>query len=287
MSKKHKLIFSVLFLISLISAIALIWIANDGAVMDPKGMVGLKERNLLVFSTLLMLIIVIPVLIITCVFAWKYRADNKGEKYTPDWADNFTAEAIWWGLPFLIIIILSVAVWTSSHELDPFKPIVNGTKPVEIQVVALEWKWLFIYPEQKIAAVNFVQFPEKTPLNFDITGDAPMNSFWIPQLGGQIYAMNGMKTKLHLIADEKGEFRGSSANLSGRGFAGMVFMAKASSNEEFESWVSEVRSAGKPLNLNEYNRLAMPSESNPVAYYTLEDPDLFDQIVMKFMMPMP
>ena len=158
-------------------------------------------------------------------------------KHAPDWEHNYIAEYCWWGVPIVIIVILAVTTWKSSHDLNPFKPIESEKKPLAIQVVALHWKWLFIYPEQGIATVNFVQFPEKTPINFEITSDAPMNSFWIPQLGGQIYAMPAMRSKLHLIANEIGSFRGVSANISGKGFAGMTFTAKSSSEEDFDAWV--------------------------------------------------
>ena len=260
---------------------------SQGVVMNPKGMIAHKERDLLVTATLLMLIIVIPVLIITCVFAWRYRASNTKAKYLPNWHHSYLAESIWWGLPFIIIIILSVMVWKSSFELDPFRPLKMKTKAITIQVVALNWKWLFIYPEQKIAAINYVQFPVDTPINFEITADAPMNSFWIPQLSGQVYAMPGMKSKLHIIANEMGSFRGSSSNLSGKGFSGMIFTAKSSSQEEFDQWVEKVQESGQVLNLDEYNKLEKQSINNPVAVYSLQDEDLFNQIVMKFMMPMP
>ncbi len=154
-------------------------------------------------------------------------------------------------------------------------------------MVALQWKWLFIYPEQKIATVNFFHFPEQTPINFEITSDAPMNSLWIPQLGGQIYAMPGMRTKLHLIADEPGAFRGSSANLSGEGFAGMHFVATSSTQADFDEWVHSQKQKEKFLDRSSYKQLAKPSENNPEATYLLKDNDLFDQIIMKYMMPMP
>src|SRR3989344_6254773 len=153
MSKKHKLVFFVLLVVSTALLVLLFLQGNDGAVMTPKGMIAVKERDLIVISTLLMLIVVIPAMLITCVFAWKYRAGNAKAKYTPNWNHSYLAETIWWGIPCLIIIVLSVMVWKSSHELDPFTPIKAAKKPLKIQVVALDWKWLFIYPEQKIAAV--------------------------------------------------------------------------------------------------------------------------------------
>lgn len=285
MRKKYKGV----FFIALASIAILLSIAYfrgiNIAVLEPKGMIALKERNLFIAITLIMLIIVIPVFILTGVISWKYREGNKA-KYTPDWDKHLLSECIWWGLPCLIVFVMAILVWKSSHELDPFKPIESRKDPIRIQVIALQWKWLFIYPEQKIATVNFLQFPEQTPINFEITADAPMNSFWIPELGGQIYAMPGMKTKLHLIANETGNFRGSSANLSGKGFAGMRFVAKASSEDDFYHWVETVKGSSNPLNLREYNRLSEPSENNPVAFYTVQKEDLYDWIVMKYMMPM-
>jgi cytochrome o ubiquinol oxidase subunit 2 len=158
-------------------------------------------------------------------------------------------------------------------------------KPLTIQVVALQWKWLFIYPEQNIASVNFFQIPTHTPINFEITADAPMNSFWLPQIAGQIYAMPGMRTKLHLVADEEGQYRGSSANLSGRGFAGMTFIAQASTEADFDKWVESVAQSTKSLDVKEYEQLAEPSENNPVVTFQVEGKGLFDQIIMKYMMP--
>ena len=257
---------------------------GDFVVLNPKGLIGMKERDLMVASVLLMCIVVIPAIVMTILFSWKYRESNKKATYSPDWAHSRVLETIWWGVPCLIIIVLSVITWRSSHELDPFKPIDSPVKPMTIQVVALRWKWLFIYPEQNIATVNTIQFPEKVPLVFEITADAPMNSFWIPQLGGQIYAMPGMKTKLHLIADELGTFRGSSANLSGEGFAGMVFAAKATTQEDFDQWVLSVKQSPDALTQEMYDGLVKPSTYNRAATYVLKESELFERIVMKPMM---
>lgn len=278
---------SIVFLV--VASIGFTWWFLRGAnvpVLNPKGWVGMQQRDLIYTSTLLMLIVVIPAIVMTGLFAWKYRQSNKKANYAPNWDNSVAAEVVWWGLPCIIIAILSVIVYTSSHRLDPFKPLVSNVKPLRIQAVALQWKWLFIYPEQGIATVNFVQFPEKTPIDFEITADAPMNSFWIPQLGGQIYAMSGMKTQLHLIADEPGVYRGSSANLSGTGFSGMTFTAEATSDEAFQNWVERARRSSNLMNLEEYNRLAQPSQYNQVAIYTLGTDDLFNRIVMKYEMPM-
>lgn len=256
---------------------------GDIVVLNPKGWVGMKQRDLIFLATALMFIVVVPVFLLTFFIVWKYKASHQG-KYNPDWSYSYLAESIWWGIPLVIVLILSVYAWKSTYELDPYKPLVHEKERLKIQVVALDWKWLFIYPEQKIASVNFLQFPEETPIDFEITADAPMNSFWIPQLGGQVYAMPGMKTKLHLIANALGEFRGSSANLSGVGFAGMKFIAKASTDGEFAAWVESVKSSN-PLGLEEYKRLAEQSSNNPVAFYTLQTENLFEEIVMKYMAP--
>jgi len=281
MHKKYKIIFSAL-LILVVSALSfLVLDTNQMEVLNPKGTIALKEYKLIVFCTWMMLIVVVPVLIITVVFAWKYRSDNPKSKYKPDEHQNHLGEIIWWGVPFVIIIILGVVTWKGCIELDPFTPLESSKKPLKIQVVALQWKWLFIYPEHEIATINFVQFPEQTPINFEITADAPMNSFWIPQLGGQIYAMPGMVAKLHLIADEEGSYRGSSANLSGKGFSGMKFVAKSSSEADFNAWVENVRQSN-PL---DYSQVAAPSEYAPAAFYSLSEEGLFNQIVMKYMVP--
>jgi cytochrome o ubiquinol oxidase subunit 2 len=283
MGKKFA-IFTLLFLVLALLTIIFLNSSNI-AVLNPKGLVAIKERDLIITSALLMLIVVIPVFIMTFAFAWKYRASNTKAKYTPDWDHHLAAEFLWWALPCVIIIVLAVVAWRSAHDLDPFKPLESSKKPITIQVVALQWKWLFIYPEQNIATVNLVQFPEQTPVNFEITSDAPMNSFWIPQLGGQVYAMSGMSTKLHLEADLQGSFNGSSANISGRGFAGMKFTAKAVSQADFMEWVHLVKKVPIKLSLDEYNKLAIPSENNPVAYYSSEEQNLYDRVVMKFMTP--
>jgi cytochrome o ubiquinol oxidase subunit 2 len=285
MKKAFKVALIVLLCLGAVAVGAYFILTSDIIVLNPKGMIGIKERDLIVTASLLMLIVVIPVYILTWVFAWKYREGGTESRHEPDWEHNYIAEYCWWGVPLVIVAILAVITWKSSHELNPFKPLESDKKPVTIQVVALQWKWLFIYPEQGIASVNFVQFPEKTPVNFEITADAPMNSFWIPQLGGQIYAMPAMRTKLHLIADEVGSYRGLSSNISGKGFAGMTFTARASSDADFQSWVNGIRSSGKTLNFASYEQLVEPSEYVPASYYYLDDRNLFNQILQKYEPP--
>ncbi len=280
MSQKTKLfLFFLIFLIVGIAGISYVYFV-DVAVLNPKGMIAIKQRDLLLNATWLMFLIVIPVFILTGWVAWKYRSENKKAQFKPDWDNSHLAEAIWWGIPCLVAIALSVIIWESCHELDPFKPITSTTKPMRIQAVALEWKWLFLYPDQGIAAVNFVQFPEQVPIDFEITADAPMNSFWIPQLAGQVYAMPGMRSELHLLADVPGSFQGSSANLSGVGFSGMKFIAKASTQADFDSWVQSVKQSAQPL---DYAAVAKKSSYNAQAFYLLNDKGLFHQIIMNYM----
>ena len=250
--------------------------------LDPKGQVGIEQKNLILIAFGLMLLVVIPVIIMTLVFAWKYRATNKAATYTPDWSHSTKIEAAVWLIPILIIIALGVVTYKTTHSLDPYRPLDSDVKPVQIDVVALDWKWLFIYPEQGIATVNKIVFPANTPVNFRVTSDAVMNSFFIPGLGGQIYAMAGMTTKLHLIANENGEFDGISANYSGAGFTGMKFKATATSQADFDAWVNEVKQSPKKLEKAQYEALAKPSENNPVELYGEVPADLFQTIVDKY-----
>jgi cytochrome o ubiquinol oxidase subunit 2 len=285
MGKKYKFGFFILLLLVVALFLALFLTGSNIAVLNPKGIVALQQRDLIVVATLLIAAVVVPVIILTFFIAWKYRESNTKAKYTPDWDHSKALEFTWWVIPAVVILILAVITWKSTHALDPYKPLEASAKPITIQVIALRWKWLFIYPEQNIATVNFVQFPERTPINFELTADAPMNSFWIPQLGGQIYAMAGMRTQLYLMADTSGEFAGAAAEINGRGFSGMKFTAKASSQAAFDTWVQSVKQAPKTLSLVEYKQLAKPSESDPVSYYSQAQAGLYDSVVMKYMMP--
>jgi cytochrome o ubiquinol oxidase subunit 2 len=253
--------------------------------LQPGGPIAGHERTLLLVSALLMLFVVIPVFAMTFVIAWRYRASNPKARYTPEWDHNHAAEAVWWAIPIVLIGIISVMTWISSHQLDPYKPIVSDAKPVHIQVVALDWKWLFIYPDQGIATVNYIQIPQNVPVAFDVTADAPMNAFWIPQLGSQIYAMPGMSTQLHLVADKLGTYAGSSVNISGEGFAGMKFQVKATSQADFDAWVAKTKKSPTHLDAFQYDKLVQPSQYNPPAFYSHPTAGLYDEVVMKYMMP--
>ena len=253
------------------------------ALLNPKGQVAADEKSLIITSTLLMLIVVIPVIVLTLYFAWKYRASNTEATYMPNWSYSRRVEAVVWGIPIAIIVVLGTITWRSTHELDPYKPLASSVKPITIQVVSLDWKWLFIYPEQHIATINEIAFPANTPVNFRITSDSVMNVFFIPQLGSQIYAMAGMQTQVNLIAGTPGVYDGLSTNFSGAGFPDMTFKAHATSQDDFDAWVAKVRASPDKLGLDNYGDLAKPSQKDPVRYFSSVEPVLYAAVLDKYM----
>jgi len=255
----------------------------SSALLDPKGQIGVEQRSLILTSFGLMLIVVIPVIVMTLLFGWRYRRSNSVAKYLPDWAHSNAIEAAVWSVPCVIIAVLAFLTWKTSHSLDPHKPIESSVAPMEIQAVALDWKWLFIYPEQGIASVNEVAFPVDTPVRFRVSSGSVMNAFFIPHLGSQIYAMAGMDNDVHLIADEEGVYPGRSTNYSGAGFSGMTFDAHVTSPADFDAWVANVREAGQTLTYPEgYNALAAPSEYHPVEHYSAVAPALYETVLTSF-----
>lgn len=286
MNNKYTFPLILLIIVAVITLVGALAHGSTFAVFDPRGLIAAKERGLIEIAVLLMLLVVIPVFFLTFAFAWRYRATNTHARYTPNWEHNLAEEFIWWAIPTMIIIVLAVITWTSSHELDPYRPIGASTKTMTIQVVALNWKWLFIYPGERIATVNYLEIPAHVPIDFELAADAPMNSLWIPQLGGQIMAMPGMVTHLNLIADQTGTYTGVSGNYSGEGFAGMHFPVEAVSQTAFNAWASSTADSGHVLDRAAYLELAKPSSNNPAAFYALGDANLYNWIVMKFMAPM-
>lgn len=257
--------------------------------MNPSGDIANQQGRLIVVSTVLMLIIIVPVIALTLFFAWRYRQSNKEAEYSPDWDHSTQLELAIWGAPLLIIIALGAITWISTHTLDPYRPLSRldaerpipaEAKPLVVEVVALDWKWLFIYPEEGFATVNEMAAPVDRPISFKITASSVMNSFFIPALAGQIYAMPGMETKLHAVINKPGEFEGFSANYSGAGFSGMRFKFHGLSSEGFEEWVKKAK-AGKDgeLTRETYLKLEAPSERDPVRHYASVAPDLYDAIL--------
>ncbi len=249
------------------------------ALLDPKGPIGAAERSIILTSTGLMLLIVIPVIVLVLVVAWRYRASNTQAKYEPEWSHSNKIEAVMWSVPIIIVGILGVIAWRTSHELDPFRPIASTVKPVHIDAVALDWKWLFIYPDQHVASVNEVALPVGVPVVFHITSATVMNSFFIPRLGSQIYAMANMQTADNLVASVPGTYRGISANFSGEGFSGMTFKAVAMSAADYKQWLTNAAASKQTLDGAGYLALDKPSENVPVAFYSHVTPGLFEQIV--------
>lgn len=286
MRRRHRVALFLSLLAGLL-IVSVVYLHGHGniQVLHTQGHIGNEERRLMYVALLLALIVVIPVFTLLLVFAWRYRESNKKAAYSPELDGNGVAETIWWLIPSVLILILSVITWNSSHTLDPYRPLESTVKPLTIQVVSLDWKWLFIYPDQHIASVNDVRFPEKTPVTFRLTSDSVMNSFWIPQLGGQIYTMPGMSTELHLIADKTGQYTGSSANISGSGFSGMTFTAQSVSPADFAAWTHTVQKTSSPLTDKTYAALTVPSKNNPATFYASVDSHLYDTIMEKYMMP--
>jgi cytochrome o ubiquinol oxidase subunit 2 len=262
--------------------------ACDAVVLNPSGDVAQQQRDLLVDSTALMLIVIVPVMAMTVLFAWRYRQSNRAARYEPDWDHSIHLELLIWAAPLLIIIGLGALTWVGTHLLDPYralgriKPgesVAYAARPLQVDVVALDWKWLFIYSEYGIATVNELAAPLDRPIEFRITAAAVMNSLFIPTLAGQVYAMPGMETKLHAVANKAGDYQGFSANYSGAGFSDMHFTFRALVNPDFDQWLAHIRAGGGVLGRSGYLRLAQPSEHEPVHGYAAVDPSLYRAIL--------
>jgi len=258
--------------------------------LHPAGAVAAQQGHLIVVATILMLLVIVPVMALTVLFAWRYRNSNTEAPYTPDWDHSTQLELVIWAAPLLIIIALGAVTWINTHTLDPYRslrrldaahPVAPGTKPLTVEVVALDWKWLFIYPEQGIAVVNDLAAPVNVPITFKITASSVMNSFFIPSLAGQIYAMPGMQTELHAVMNSAGDYDGFSANYSGAGFSDMRFKFHGLSTADFERWVQTVKAGGQTLDREGYLRLERPSEHDPVRRYATVADGLYDSILSR------
>jgi len=248
-------------------------------VLDPQGPIASAEQLLLLNSTAIMLVVVLPVILATLGFAWWYRSSNARASRSLDESFEGRAEFVVWSIPALIVILLGGVIWIGSHQLDPRAPIPANAEPLQVEVVALDWKWLFIYPEQGVATVNQLVIPAGTPVHFRLTSATVMNSFFVPQLGSQIYTMGGMTTHLNLLAYEPGEYPGFSANFSGDGFAEMRFIAKAVPAGDFNAWVAKARGTGSALDDASYAVLAKPSIAVPPGTYRSVAPNMFERII--------
>jgi cytochrome o ubiquinol oxidase subunit 2 len=269
----------------LTAALALFVAACDlkrAAVIDPKGPVALAERNLLFDAFCVMMVVIVPVIVLTLLFAYRYRASNTKAVYTPTWANSIRIDALTWLIPAAIVIAVAVLLWRSTHRLDPYRPLESKEPPIDVQVVAQDWKWLFIYPEQGIAVVNQLAFPAGRPVSLRITSDTVMNSFYVPQLAGQIYAMAGMQTRLQMLADQPGTFVGRNSQYSGGGYSDQHFEVQAMSQADFDAWVARAKQGGTRLDATTYPALAAKSRANPITYYSTVEPKLFESIIDKY-----
>jgi cytochrome o ubiquinol oxidase subunit 2 len=263
-------------------------------VLKPAGDLAQQQGNLVVISTLLMLLIIVPVIVLTLAFAWHYRRSNTAARYEPEWDHSIQLELVIWAAPLLIIIALGAITWITTHTLDPYRalsrldgqrPLKIDSKPLTVEVVALDWKWLFVYPEQGIATVNELAAPVDTQIRFKITSSSVMNAFYIPALAGMIYAMPGMETRLHAVSNRPGVYDGFSANYSGAGFSDMRFKFHALSAADFERWVQGAKSAGTTLTRAHYLELEKPTEREPVRRYGGVAPNLYDAVVNRCVAP--
>ncbi|QWK81473.1 MULTISPECIES: ubiquinol oxidase subunit II [Brucella/Ochrobactrum group] len=281
--------FSSLLKKSIVSLIILSALAGcNMVVMSPSGDIAAQQRDLIVISTILMLIIIVPVIFLTFFFAWRYRESNRSAHYDPEWHHSTALEVVIWTAPLLIIIALGAITWVNTHKLDPYRSldridsgraVAAGTKPLTIEVVALDWKWLFFYPDYGIATVNELAAPVDMPIEFKITASSVMNSFYIPALAGMIYAMPGMQTRLNAVINRPGEYEGISSNFSGEGFSHMRFVFHGVDAEGFESWINRVKQHGTPLNRDTYLKLEKPSSREPVRYFGAVENGLFEAVL--------
>jgi cytochrome o ubiquinol oxidase subunit 2 len=271
-----------------LAAFTLLFLAGcDAALLDPRGPVGRAEKLILINSMAIMLAIVVPTIIATLVFAWWFRASNKRARYLPTWAFSGRIELVVWSIPLMVILLLGGVTWLGSHELDPARPLDSDRPAIDIQVVSLDWKWLFIYPDRGVAAVNELVVPAGVPLHFNLTSASVMNTFFVPQLGSMIYTMNGHATRLHLQADDPGTYYGRSAHFSGDGFSDMEFQVRALPAPEFEAWVAATRASGRSLDAAAYAKLMTQSvEPRPLVFGAVEE-GLFHHIVHQKIPPAP
>ncbi len=254
------------------------------AVLHAQGSIASQQRNLMLFVLAIVLSIAVPTVVMLYFMAWRYRESNQTSTYHPEVTHGTAFNVFIWALPTIFIIILAFVLVPATHKLQPSRAIASDVKPITIQVMALRWKWLFIYPDQQIATVNYVQIPKDVPVVFDLTADeAPMSSFWIPNLGGQLYAMTGHVNRLNLMATALGEYKGRSAEINGPGFSGMLFTTKVTSRTDFDAWVLKTRFGNPTLNKTAYDSLLRPSQDNPAASYAAIDATLYGKAVMKYM----
>ncbi|GAB3488876.1 ubiquinol oxidase subunit II [Marinomonas epiphytica] len=271
-----------LFQSTMVFSLALLLSGCDLTLFDSSGVTGKEIGDTILLTMGLMLIVVIPTIIMSVWIPYKFHEKKTDETYEPEWEHSTKIEFLAWGVPVAIIVVLAWIAYVTSYSLDPRKELASDKEPLTIQVVAMDWKWLFLFPEEKIATVNEVAFPVDRPVEFLVTSQSTMNSFFIPKIGGQIYAMAGMENRMNLMGTEVGEYRGISSNYSGFGFAGMRFKAKVTSEEDFQAWVEGVKASGQALTDEEYDRLTEKTRDHKVEYFSSINPLQFKNIIESF-----
>lgn len=283
---KVKFLFGLLAVALGVIGIAMVLASENALVFHPKGIIAQGEFELILTNIFLMLLIIVPTYILLFAVVWKYCIKNEEAHYDPDHTYGAVGELLMWGLPTLVVIAMALHTWKATHQLNPYKPIESDAEPLTVQVVAMDWKWLFIYPELGIATLNDFQIPERTPIHLMLTADgSPMNSFWIPQLSGQIYSMTGMTTQLYLMADGPGEYKGRAVEINGEGYSDMTFPVKSHSSKDFEEWIAKVKSSPQHLEKKDYDELVKPSVNKSTVLFSEVEEGLYHTIVHKYMYP--
>lgn len=284
---KRKILIIMFCVVFGLAAIVLVLANENTLVFHPKGVVAKDEMRLIITNVALMLVIILPTYLLLFSVLWRHITKKEEAEYKPEHTYGIKGEFLMWALPSVIVVILATITWEATHRLNPYNPLESESDdPLTVEVVALDWKWLFIYPEQGIATLNYLQIPEKTVIHFKLAADnTPMNSFWIPQLSGQIYSMTGMTTQLYLKADGIGDYTGRAVEINGEGYADMHFKVKSTSQKDFENWIAEAKKSSHHLKQKDYDELVKPFVDKSIVFFSEVDKDLFHKIVHKYMYP--
>lgn len=285
---KIKFLIGIFSVLLGVIGVALVLASDHAVVFHPKGIIARDILELILFNTFLMLLIILPTYILLFAVVWKFCIKKEIIHNNPNDSAGAGPFAVWmmWTLPSIIVVVMAIVTWKATHQLNPYKPIHSENEPLTVQVIALNWKWLFIYPELGIAALNTLHIPERTPIHLKLTADAaPMNSFWIPQLSGQIYSMTGMTTQLNIMADKTGEYVGRGAEINGEGYSGMTFLTKSTNQKKFEEWVEQVKQSQQHLDDDTYRQLVQPAINQSIILFSNVKKNLFDEVIQQYMYP--
>lgn len=288
MLNMKKITFLIIFLAIISATLAVFFVlaSEKALVLNPKGVIAQNELTLIITNIILMLIIIVPTYLLLFAVVYKYCVKKEGTKYDPNHTFGPFGELLMWGLPSVVVVMMAIVTWNATHKLNPYKPLESDVEPLTVQVVAMDWKWLFIYPDLGIATLNYLHIPERTPIHLRLTADgSPMNSFWIPQLSGQIYSMTGMSTQLFLMAEKQGEYKGRAVEINGEGYADMTFRVVSSSPKDFKDWTLEIKKSTLHLNKERYDELVRPSVNKSVILFSEVEKDLYHKIIQKYMYP--